>query len=142
LGTLGAFAAAIFSAFGRITYRYLATQESAFAIVLYLNGILALVTLPIALAFGSMGSVMDFWPVLLMGPIAALGQLCNVRAYALQEASFLAPVQYSGLIFSGLIGYFIFAEIPTVQSFIGMGLILLGAAIVLYVKAHPRRLKL
>lgn len=139
LGALAALAAAVFIALESITYRYLATRESALSIVLHLNGISALIAFGVALNFEFPRSISDYWPILFMGPIAALGQLANVRAYALQEASFLAPIHYSGLIFSGLIGYFIFAEIPTMQSFIGMGFILFGAAIVLYVKVHPRR---
>ena len=138
LGALAALAAAVFIAFESITYRYLATRESALSIVLHLNGISALIAFIVALNFEFPLSIGDYWPILFMGPLGALGQLANVRAYALQEASFLAPIHYAGLIFSGLIGYFFFAEIPTMQSFAGMALILLGAAIVLYVKAHPR----
>lgn len=138
LGALAALAAAVFIAFESITYRYLATRESALSIVLHLNGISALIAFIVALNFEFPKSIGEYWPILFMGPLGALGQLANVRAYALQEASFLAPIHYAGLIFSGLIGYFFFAEIPTLQSLLGMGLILLGAAIVLYVKAHPR----
>jgi drug/metabolite transporter (DMT)-like permease len=54
------------------------------------------------------------------------GNICLARAYQTADASWLAPIDFSYLIFAALWSRVIFDQWPTSQALIGMGLI--GAA--------------
>jgi S-adenosylmethionine uptake transporter len=53
---------------------------------------------------------------------------CLARAYALAEAQQLAPLEYTGLIWAAMIGFFFFAEAPRPQLWIG-AVIIIGACL-------------
>ena len=63
-----------------------------------------------------------------MGFAGSLGHLCYVRALRGAEASAVLPYDYGRMIFSSLIGYFAFAEIPDRWTWIGSAIIA-GSAI-------------
>lgn len=50
--------------------------------------------------------------LLAVGALGNLGQLCLARAYKLAPASQVSPLGYSGLVFAGLVGFFIWHETP------------------------------
>ncbi len=62
----------------------------------------------------------------------------DIRGYALGEASFVAPFNYTRLIFMALAGYLIFAEVPEDAALIGAVLII-GSS--LYIAQREARLK-
>ncbi|MEO1988992.1 MAG: DMT family transporter [Martelella sp.] len=57
-----------------------------------------------------------------------LSQLFAVRAYQVADASAVASVDYTQLIFAGVYGYFLFGEQPTVSTVVG-GLIIVAASL-------------
>lgn len=66
------------------------------------------------------------WPdaqsAALMGAIALVGtagQLLLIRAFSQAEAGLLAPFGYSGLVFATLIGFAVFAEVPSPLTLLG-----------------------
>ncbi len=63
---------------------------------------------------------------LLLGPIAILAQYTTIRGYALAPVALLAPIGYSWLLFAGLLGWIVFAEVPTLLSLAGALVMLLG----------------
>lgn len=69
--------------------------------------------------------------LLLLGPLAILGQYLNIRAYSLAKVSVLAPLSYSSLLFAAVIGWLFFSEIPTVGVVLGAGLIAFGGAVII-----------
>ena len=70
------------------------------------------------------------------GLIGGLGQILVTASYKYAEASMLAPFTYVSMIWALLIGYFAFAEVPTVPMLIGAGLVISsGVAIVLRERA-------
>jgi S-adenosylmethionine uptake transporter len=79
----------------------------------------------------------DDWPLfMLLGALAAAGMFLVARAYAGAEAQQLAPIHYTELIWASAIGYFVFAETPRPQLFIGAALII---AACLYAAYDERR---
>jgi drug/metabolite transporter (DMT)-like permease len=48
----------------------------------------------------------------LVGALGAVGQFCQVRAFAVGELMAVAPIDYSRLIFAGVMGFLLFAELP------------------------------
>jgi drug/metabolite transporter (DMT)-like permease len=64
------------------------------------------------------------------------GQSLTVRGWARGEASVMAPMGYVYLIWVALIGFFIFAEIPTVWTVLGSFVII---AATLYIALRESR---
>lgn len=65
--------------------------------------------------------ITPYWPFLLMlGIFVMAANICVSLAFAkAPDASIVAPFHYSQLIWGALLGFFIFAEIPTMTTIIG-----------------------
>ncbi len=61
-----------------------------------------------------------------MALASTLAQFMVVTAYRLGRASMLAPVSYSQLVWSGLLGFFVFANVPDHWTLIGTAIIIAG----------------
>ncbi|QFY63105.1 DMT family transporter (plasmid) [Rhizobium grahamii] len=72
-----------------------------------------------------------------LGVVATVGQFLLYEGFRHAPASALAPVEYTGLIWAFVYGYAIWAEVPTLNVFIG-ALLIVGSSIVLV--AWERRL--
>jgi drug/metabolite transporter (DMT)-like permease len=69
------------------------------------------------------------WPWLIaMGALGSFGHMCYIRAFALADASAVMPYDYTRLIFAAVIGYFAFAEVPDLWTFVG-AVVIAGAAL-------------
>ena len=67
------------------------------------------------------------WPALWLLPIgvlAAAGQLCMTRAYASGATLLVANLQYSGIVFAGVLGMVVFGDRMPLIGWLGMGLII------------------
>ena len=65
----------------------------------------------------------------LVGMLGVGGHLFLARAYAKAEAIRLAPLAYTALLWAVVIGFFAFAEVPTIWAVVGAVLILTGALV-------------
>ena len=70
------------------------------------------------------------------GFAVALGFFCLAQAYRFATIPVLAPVEYTSLIWAGLLGYLIWDEVPTQFTLIGAALIVASGW---YVAAAPAR---
>lgn len=125
-----AFAGAVLMAIEMMILKFSAMREGPVVILLHVNGFAALLTLVPTLLWGVWPPVGDWWYIFLMGPVAIVAQILNIRAFKLADASFLAPFGYSVVVFSALIGVFAFRELMTVSTLTGGLLILLGGLVI------------
>jgi drug/metabolite transporter (DMT)-like permease len=65
-----------------------------------------------------------------LGCLSTTAQLLLIEGIKLAQASVVAPMEFSGLLWSFVFGYIIFGDVPAVGVFLGAGLILLSGAIV------------
>lgn len=72
--------------------------------------------------------------LLIIGILTAIGQLFLTIAYRHGTASFLSPLCYSMVIFTGLISCIIFKYPPTILSIIGALLVIIGGTLSLVIK--------
>ena len=75
--------------------------------------------------------------------LSLTGNICLSRAYQTAETSWLAPMDFSYLIFAALWNRVIFDQWPSQQALIGMGLIGLAGVVIAWreqVAASGRRL--
>ncbi len=128
IGAIAALAAACLSAFAMLQVRTLVQTERTEAIVTYFfisASVLSLLTLP----FGWV------WPTpeqaaLLIGAgfFGGIGQLLLTSCYRYADMSVIAPFEYVSLLLTIVIGFVIFADIPTIPMLIG-SVIIVGSGI-------------
>ncbi|MCT4654908.1 MAG: DMT family transporter [Cohaesibacter sp.] len=123
-----AFLGAIFMALELLVLKVLARRESALALLVHVTGLCSLLLIGPALYLVITQEV-SLWaiaPFFALGPIATLAQYCNIRAYRLAEISLLAPVNYSWIVFSTLLGLIVFDEVPSAMALFGGSMIVAG----------------
>ncbi|PTX58023.1 drug/metabolite transporter (DMT)-like permease [Litoreibacter ponti] len=132
IGALLAFGSAVMAGLAHVFVRKLTMSEPTSAIVFWFAvtaSTLSLMTLP----FGWV------WPT---GPEAAaligaglcggVGQIFLTSSYRYADASVVAPFEYSSILLALAIGFFIFAEVPTVPMLGGIALIVIAGILIIY----------
>jgi drug/metabolite transporter (DMT)-like permease len=75
-----------------------------------------------------------------IGVVSVIGQTCNILGLRAGEASAVAPLDYSKLIYAVALGYLIFSEWPEPRVFVG-AILIVGAAIYTLhrerIRSHP-----
>jgi drug/metabolite transporter (DMT)-like permease len=112
-------ASAAFTALANVMTRQLSDTEPPNRIVFYYG------------LYGTIASVLPAWLwwqtpsadqlvlLIAIGVLAVLGQVCGARAFAGGPVTVLAPIDFFRLPMGALIGFFVFAEIPSIWTFVG-----------------------
>jgi drug/metabolite transporter (DMT)-like permease len=74
----------------------------------------------------------------LCGPIAAAGTVLLSHAYRIAEANYVAPFEYTALIWAASWGFFIFGDVPTLYTYAGAALIV-GAGLYMLFSGRKTR---
>lgn len=134
-GTIGALmvlGASLLRALVQIHIRTLVKTEHTAAIVFYFSltaTVLSLLSLP----FGwVVPSTTDAVLLVSAGLVGGVAQILVTSSYRFGGASMLAPFEYASLIFAAIIGYFIFAEVPTLNMVAGAALVVLGGVLIIW----------
>lgn len=132
VGALMVLGASILRALVQIHIRTLVKTEHTAAIVFYFSltaTVLSLLSLPFGWVIPSTTDA-----VLLVGAglIGGIAQILVTSSYRFAGASMLAPFDYASLIFAAIIGYFIFAEVPTWNMVAGAALVSLGGVLIIW----------
>jgi drug/metabolite transporter (DMT)-like permease len=127
LGVAAALFSAVTYAFNLILLRRIALKEHPAVIVAFQNcGPALLLAVPAALAFVPLTG-RDVLIYLAAGALGVAGHLLLTSAFARAEASRLAPLEYTALIWASLLGYAFFDEVPLITTYAGAVLIVAGA---------------
>ncbi len=128
VGALAALAAAVLSALAMLQVRTLVQTERTEAIVTYFfisASILSVLTLP----FGWVMPTPEQAALLIgAGFFGGIGQLLLTSCYRYADMSVIAPFEYVSLILTIVLGFVIFADIPTIQMLLG-AVIIVGSGI-------------
>jgi drug/metabolite transporter (DMT)-like permease len=84
----------------------------------------ALVTAPFAIWVWVAPSPIELFMMVMTGLLATTAQFFFIRAFRRADASFLAPMFYFHIVPTTLIGFFVFAEIPSINTVSGALIIL------------------
>lgn len=135
LGVAASLISACFGATAQLLVRKLVRTERSATIVLYFSvtaTAISLCTIP----FGWV------WPnptqaamLIGVGILGGIGQTIMTESYRYAPMSVIAPFEYTSLIFSILIGFFIFNEVPTVAMIAG-SLIVVASGIFIIFREH------
>ena len=123
---------AIFFALFQIFTRLLSGTEKTFTTLFYtgLGGLgWSSLIVPFVWVIPSQIHIIVF---LSTGILGALAHLCMINAFDYAEASLLAPYNYTKLIWVSIFGYLFFEDIPSLEMWIGSGVIVLAGLYVFY----------
>ncbi|MDP6945416.1 MAG: DMT family transporter [Myxococcota bacterium] len=130
LGAVAALTAGVMAALAYLAVRRLRVTDTTEGIVLYFSAFCVLGAAPFALS-GAFGSAlpedpMAWWYFLVIGLGAAGGQLAMTEAYRLEKASVIGPFSYATVIWSAILGWWLFDEPVEGTSALGI-LLIIGA---------------
>lgn len=126
-----AITSALFYALAVTAVRQLSTSEPAVCIYVYYS-LANVVICGLAMPWlWTPPTVVDWGVFLLIGALGAGAQYCFLVAYRNAPASIIAPFDYSQILFALLIGFLVWGELPTAQSFLG-GAIIVGSGIFIW----------
>mgnify|MGYP001172016546 FL=1 len=112
---LGAFFFALFQIFTRL----LSTTENTYTTLFYTGiGGLGWSSLMVPFVWSPMLRI-HFFVFFSIGIMGAIAHLCMISAFDRAEASFLAPYNYTKLLWVAVLGYIIFGDIPSLEMWLG-----------------------
>ncbi|MDX2102468.1 MAG: DMT family transporter, partial [Alphaproteobacteria bacterium] len=128
LGVLLVLSSTILTAAAMIQIRRLSETEQTGTIVLYFSltvMVASLTTIP----FGwVMTSVDQLLRLVAIGLIGGVAQILMTESYARADASFIAPFEYTGILWSISLGLILFAEVPAWITLAGAAIVLAASA--------------
>lgn len=123
------FLSAAFAGGAYTLVRFLKDREDPSTIVFYFSFISVIGTFPLMMLNFTMPTKMQFVYLILTGVFAAIAQFALTHSYRYAPASEVAIYNYTNIIFSAIIGLFIWNEVPDFLSLIGGLMIVVMAAI-------------
>ncbi|WP_422047751.1 DMT family transporter [Shimia sp.] len=138
LGAVLALCAAVAMGGELIFIKKLTGRERPFQILL-INNAIGLAISTAAAAFVWQVPTVAQWAALAgIGLLMASAQTCFINAMRLADASFVAPFFYATLAFAALYDALVFSVLPDVVSWVGAGVILTAAAILVWREGRNR----
>ncbi|CAH6837721.1 conserved membrane hypothetical protein [Vibrio chagasii] len=130
--------AALGAAIAVICVRKMANVESKTVVLAYqaiFVGAVALIPAIIELQWPTWS---ELALLVLVGVISSIGQWFGVTAYKWGEANVVSNVEYSQMIYSMVLGFLLFAELPNSLALIGTSVILFSAILPFIIKAKQK----
>ncbi len=135
-GLVGLFSA-LFVGLAIISVKKLSVTEPSLRIVFIFSICACIISvLPVFGEFRFPSGKIWLW-LLAIGMLGNLGQLSLAWAYRLAPASQVSPLGYSSLLFAGIIGYFIWHEIPDIWTAAGAILVVAAGMLVAGERIEP-----
>ncbi|WP_425478398.1 DMT family transporter [Luteimonas yindakuii] len=107
-----------------ITVRMLAQRDSVQSMVFWFLAMIAVGAGALALPDWQPIALRDVLPILVVGVSGALGQVAMTHAFRLGEASQLAPLEYTGLVWVVLLDLAVWGVLPDGMTWLGAAIII------------------
>jgi len=130
-----ALASGVLSAVALVATNLLTETDPPARILLYNFGVSALLMAPVAVPLWKPFSGRVWVMLVSIGVLFALTQWFIIVAYRYASATELSPFNYSVVVFSGILGWVIFGNVPTAAALVGTVLIC-GGGILSITKGH------
>lgn len=100
------------------------TRDHSPMVILCWSAVLGLVlAIPGAVLTWRWPQPLDLALLCAMGAIATLNQACYIKGMQLGDAAAMAPIDYTRLVFSAAVGFFLFSEVPGVWTIAGAAVV-------------------
>ncbi|HEY9183328.1 MAG TPA: DMT family transporter, partial [Gammaproteobacteria bacterium] len=121
VGVLVAFGAAVFSALAMVALRGMSGSSGEHPLAITFYFALTTVACSAVTVFGGwpMPTGEQWGLIVVAALLGAFGQLLMTMSYRYSEASTLAPLDYTNLLFAVALGYYVFAEVPHWTIWVG-----------------------
>ena len=120
------FAAAITIAIEVTCARYIAQRDGVGTAMVWTNGVGLLITSVLMLFLWSMPTWEQAALIILIGAVTVSGQALMIKAMSEGEASLLAPLFYSTLVYAAVFAWLAFDEVPVSWTWAGSALIIVS----------------
>ncbi len=131
-GAMAAFASAGIWAIVLILIKRLGRTESALTISAYMVTLVMPLSLIPALFVWTWPSLSDIPWLIAIGVLGTIGQTLVAQALKWGDAQVVMPMEFIRLIWIAMIGYVVFAEVPTVFTWIGSTIVVASASYIAY----------
>lgn len=138
-GALLALGAAASWAMTVIALRSLSRSEAPEAVMTWQVLLMAPISLPAAAFFWTMPNLQELLWMGLLAAMATAGQLCHINALRLQDITALQPIDFVKLPIIATLAFFLYAEVPTVWTFVGGVVVFVAASYVSWREARIKR---
>ena len=131
-GALLTLGSALMAAFAQVFVKSMAGTEKTAAIVFYFSMTAALLSL-LTIPFGwVIPTPRELAFLISAGLIGGVGQILLTSSFRFADAGVLAPFTYVSMLWALLIGYFAFAEVPTLPMLMGAALIIAAGVLIVW----------
>lgn len=131
--------AALLMSISQTLVKLLSRGEHPNAIVFWLVFLLTPLSLIPALAVWQTPSGEQFLWLLALGAVATLGHQAMARSFAVADITAVLPIDFIRLPFATAIGFFAFAELPDMWTWVGAAVIVASAVYIAHREARLRR---
>lgn len=135
---LAALTSAVCVAVVMVVIRILSREDKPVTILTYQAVGVGLLLLPPTLWFWQMPTLEEWLLIAGIGAISVAAQYINILAIRSAEASALAPLEYTRLVFAAAAGLWFFNEWPTDQVWVGAAIIIAAAFFVVHREQRAR----
>ncbi len=136
LGAMAALGDAFLVALATVLVKIASRYDEPVTLMFYTNAVaIVLIAIPTYFVWQT-PTLLELFMLVAMGALATLSHHCFIRAFALGEASAIAPVDYSRLIFAALAGWLVFATVPDAYAIIGALIIIASSFYIVRRGAH------
>jgi drug/metabolite transporter (DMT)-like permease len=132
-------AGAVGAALAVISIRRLSQTESTATLLFYQAAFVGLLAGIPLIWFWNTPDVFGLFFLIAMGVLATVGQWIGVKALRLGEASVIGNIQYTQLVYTAILGYFVFDEVPDAFTLIGAAIIIGSALHIVHREAIRER---
>jgi drug/metabolite transporter (DMT)-like permease len=122
-----------------ILMRKLSQIESSSTLMAFQSIFVALVMVGPAIYLWVMPTLDEAFLILVIGGLSSLMQWLFIQAYKVGEAVAIAPMEYFRLLYAVFIGIVFFAEVPTLWTLGGAGIIIASTLYTLHRNSLNRR---
>lgn len=120
---------AFFSSVSYTLLAYFKNKVDGMTIIMHFSTFCCVICLPFMLFDFVMPDLRQFFLLLLIGVLGGLGQIALTYSYRFAMAGEISIYNYSGIVFSIILGYFFLGEVLDLSSWIGCGLVIVAAFI-------------
>ena len=138
-GTLLVLASSAMWAFALLFVKKLSATESSVTIVTYMNLLLTPLALIPALFVWSWPSGTELLWLFLVGALASGAHWLMTQSFRHADTSAVMPFDYVRLVWASILGFIIFAEVPTIWTLLGGAVIALSATYIAWREARVSR---
>ncbi|MBK5241656.1 DMT family transporter [Clostridium sp.] len=140
LPSLAGFISAMCAGAAYTLIRFLREREKAATIVFYFSFVSVVVMFPLMMMNYQKPTIIQFIYLACVGVFAGLGQFTLTNAYRYAPAAEVSIYVYTSIVFSAIIGFIVWSELPDYLSIIGT-VIIISAAVFTYIHNIKRVLK-